>query len=60
LAEMHSVPPALTRPSSPLGWVFLLIFAATYLALYLGYSAVPDSVLREDIYFYGMAGQGHH
>ena len=34
--------------------LFLTLFAAIYLALYLGYCAIPQSVLNEDIYHYGI------
>jgi exosortase family protein XrtM len=38
----------------PLAWGFVALFAAAYIVLYLGYSAVPDSFLRDKIYFYGI------
>jgi exosortase family protein XrtM len=36
------------------GWVFVLMFVATYVVLYLGYSVVPDAVLRDSVYYYGI------
>jgi exosortase family protein XrtM len=35
-------------------WVFVLMFVATYVVLYLGYSAVPDAALRDSVYYYGI------
>jgi len=46
-----------TRPAATqatVRWRFVLVFAAVYAALYLGYSAVPDSFLRDNVYFYAM------
>ena len=40
--------------SHSLGWRFLLLFAAIYVALYLGYSAIPDALLRDHFYYYGI------
>ena len=40
--------------SHSLGWRFLLLFAAIYVALYLGYSAIPDALLRDHVYYYGI------
>lgn len=37
-----------------LGWRFLLLFVAIYVALYLGYSAIPDALLRDHLYYYGI------
>jgi exosortase family protein XrtM len=33
---------------------FLLAFAAIYGALYLAYSVIPDSLLRDDVYYFGI------
>lgn len=33
-------------------WVFLLIFVSLYCVLYIGYSALPDELLRERLYLH--------
>jgi exosortase family protein XrtM len=45
-----------TPTAAPINGLFLLIFAATYVILYLGYSAVPDALLRGYVYPYGIVG----
>ena len=32
----------------------MFLFAATYVALYFDYCAVPDAVLRDNVYYYGI------
>jgi exosortase family protein XrtM len=41
-------------PGTGIQWRFLTLFAAIYCAFYLGYSVVPDEVLRERVYYYGI------
>jgi exosortase family protein XrtM len=51
---MH--PRETTAPAAaqkPLAWGFVAIFAAAYIVLYMAYSAVPDSFLRDKSYVYG-------
>jgi exosortase family protein XrtM len=49
---------SLTAPSGSaqprFSWAFLALFAAIYCGLYFGYSAIPDRVLRDEVYFYGL------
>ena len=44
-------PPAARNPAT---WLFAAVFASAYFALYLGYCTVPDSFLRDKVYFYGI------
>jgi exosortase family protein XrtM len=41
-------------PAAPINGVFLLLFAVTYLILYVAYSAVPDALLRDHVYYYAI------
>ncbi|MDR3414864.1 MAG: exosortase family protein XrtM [Nevskia sp.] len=38
----------------PVGWAFILVFAAVYVALYLLYSVVPNAVLVDRVYHFGI------
>jgi exosortase family protein XrtM len=37
-----------------LGWQFLLLFVALYLAMYVAYVLLPDAMLRDKIFSYGI------
>ena len=51
---MHSARTQSIAAPKPISRVFVVVFAAAYFTLYLGYCAVPDSVLRDRIYYYGI------
>src|ERR1700744_3516994 len=51
---MDFVPHRGTQRQKPMNALFLVLFAAIYLALYLGYSAVPQPLLDEGFYHYGI------